>query len=74
MENVLNTAYNCNHRQIVFTIPKEFREFFYPFDRINVLFEVVNETIYSILNINYMFLSKSSILGSLHFFILLVEI
>ena len=28
-------------------------DFFYPFDRINVLFEVVNETIYSILNINY---------------------
>ena len=32
---------------------KNLGNFFYPFDRINVLFEVVNETIYSILNINY---------------------
>ena len=54
VENILNTAYNCSHRQIVFTIPKEFRAFFfYPFDRINILFETVNETIYSILNVNY---------------------
>ena len=54
VDNILNTAYNCNHRQIVFTIPKEFRKFFfYPFDRINILFEAVNETIYSIFNVNY---------------------
>lgn len=54
VDNILNSAYNCNHRQIVFTIPKEFRKFFfYPFDRINILFEAVNETIYSILNVNY---------------------
>ena len=54
VDNILNTAYNCNHRQIVFTIPKEFRKFFfYPFDRINILFEAINETIYSILNVNY---------------------
>ena len=51
VENIMMTAYNCNHRQIVFTIPKEYRKyFFYPFDRINILFEAVNQTIYSILN------------------------
>ena len=27
VESVLQTAYNCNHRQIVFTIPKEMRIF-----------------------------------------------
>lgn len=54
VENILMTAYNCPHRQIVFTIPKEFRKFFfYPFDRINILFEAVNQTLYSILNISY---------------------
>ena len=38
VENILNIAYNCNHRQIVFNIPNEFRKFFfYPFDRINIL-------------------------------------
>ena len=28
VENILETAYACNHRQIVFTIPKELRPFF----------------------------------------------
>ena len=54
VENIMMTAYNCNHRQIVFTIPKEYRKyFFYPFDRINILFKAVNQTIYSILNVSF---------------------
>lgn len=54
VNNILNTAYNCNHRQIVFTIPKDFRKyFFFPMQRIDLLFEAVNKTIYSILNISY---------------------
>src|SRR5699024_3947138 len=52
VENVLQTAYNCNHRQIVFTIPEQLRTyFFFPFEnRINLLFKAVRDTIYSILN------------------------
>ena len=52
VENILQTAYNCNHRQIVFTIPKQLRSyFFFPFSvRINLLFKAVRNTIYSILN------------------------
>ena len=52
VESILQTAYNCKHRQIVFTIPKQLRTyFFFPFeDRINILFKAVRNTIYSILN------------------------
>ena len=52
VENILETAYRCNHRQLVFTIPKELRKFFFfPFEqRIDILFKAVNATIYSILN------------------------
>ena len=52
VENILETAYNCKHRQIVFTIAKELRPlFFYPFEsRINILFKAVELTLYSILN------------------------
>lgn len=52
VENILQTAYACPHRQIVFTIPKDLRKyFFHPFkERINLLFDAVNQTIYSILN------------------------
>lgn len=55
VENVMNTAYNCKHRQIVFTMPKElWPYFFFPFeDMINILFEAVNLTIHSILNETY---------------------
>ena len=55
VENIMNTAYNCKHRQIVFTMPKElWPYFFYPFeDMINLLFEAVNLTINSILNDTY---------------------
>ena len=55
VENILQTAYNCNHRQIVFTVPElpeQLRTyFFFPFEnRINLLFKAVRNTIYSILN------------------------
>lgn len=52
VENILQTAYNCQHRQIVFTIPELLRKyFFFPFqNRINLLFKAVRNTIYSILN------------------------
>lgn len=55
VENILETAYSCNHRQIVFTIPKELRNiFYYPYEeRIDILFEAVRDTIYSILNLSY---------------------
>lgn len=55
VENILETAYACNHRKIVFTIPKELRPFFYyPYEeRIDILFEAVRDTIYSILNLSY---------------------
>ena len=52
VENILQTAYNCQHRHIVFTIPEQLRKyFFFPFEnRINLLFKAVRHTIYSILN------------------------
>ena len=52
VENIIQTAYNCQHRQIVFTIPDQLRKyFFFPFEsRINILFKAVRDTIYSILN------------------------
>ena len=54
VENIMNTAYNCTHRQLVFTIPKEFRRFFfYPMERNDILFEAVSKTIYSILSTSY---------------------
>lgn len=55
VENILNTAYNCKHRQIVFTMPDELWPYYFSnFDRmINILFEAVNLTIYSILNDTY---------------------
>ena len=52
VENILQTAYNCQHRQIVFTIPEQLRKyFFFPFENIiNLLFYSIRNTIYSILN------------------------
>lgn len=52
VENILQTAYNCQHRQIVFTTPEQLRKYlFFPFEnRINLLFKAVRNTIYSILN------------------------
>ena len=54
VENIISTSYNCKHRHIVFTIPKEFRKYFFDnLERTNIIFEAVNRTIYSILNIKY---------------------
>lgn len=55
VNQIVNTAYSCPHRQLVFTIPVELRKpFFKDFKNcINILFEAVSETIYSILNESY---------------------
>ena len=55
VENILEHAYNCSHRQIVFTIAEELRPFFFfPFDKMmDILFKAVENTIYSILNESY---------------------
>ncbi len=60
VENILETVYSTKHRQIVFTIPKELRKyFFFPFAyRIDLLFQAVNETLHSILNDSFKY-SKS---------------
>ena len=60
VENILQTVYKCKHRQIVFTIPKELRKFFFhPFDEMmDILFKAVHDTIFSILNESYKY-SKS---------------
>ena len=48
---ILQTSYNCVHRQLVFTIPKELRTYFFEdFYLINILFKAVRDTIYSIFN------------------------
>ena len=41
VENILETTYNCKHRQIVFTIPKNLRKYFYfPFEpRMAILYK-----------------------------------
>lgn len=55
VHSILQTAYNCKHRQIVFTIPEQLRKYFFsPFeDRIDILFKAVRDTIYSILNSSF---------------------
>lgn len=60
VENIMQTCYKCVHRQIVFTIPKELRKyFFFPFgDMIDILFQAVHNTIYSILNESYKYSKK----------------
>ena len=60
VENILQTVYKCKHRQLVFTIPKELRKFFFfPFDEmIDILFNAVHDTIYSILNEYYKYSKK----------------
>ena len=61
VENILQTAYHCKHRHIVFTIPKELRKyFFHPFeDRIDILFKAVRDTIYSIFNESFKYNKKT---------------
>ena len=62
VESIMQTAYNCNHRQIVFTIPQQLEKIFlYPFEnRIDILFKAVSDTIYSILNESYKKIKKVS--------------
>ncbi len=55
VESILETSYRCKHRQIVFTMPEELWPYFF-FDyenMMNLLFDAVRETIYSILNFTY---------------------
>ena len=55
VENIVQTAYNCKHRHIVFTCAKELWPYFFVnFDKmINIYFEAVNLTINSIFNESY---------------------
>ena len=55
VENILQTAYTCKHRHIVFTCAKELWPYFFVnFDKmINIFFDAVNLTINSILNVSY---------------------
>ena len=57
VESILSTAYNCKHRQIVFTCAKELWPYFFvDFENlINIYFDAVNKTIYSILNESFKF-------------------
>ena len=52
VETITEKVYKCKHRQIVFTIPKELRIFFFIHfkDLINIYFEAVNKTLKSITN------------------------
>ena len=61
VENILQTAYNCKHRQIVFTIPEELRKYFYfPFEpRMTILYKAVRDTLYSIFNESFKYNNKS---------------
>jgi len=63
VENILQTCYKCSHRQLVFTIPKELRKyFFFPFEiMIDILFQAVYDTIYSILNESFKYSKKKLI-------------
>ena len=50
-ENILRHCYNIKHRQMVFTIPKEFRNYFISnYYLLNILFDAVRDTLYSIVN------------------------
>ncbi|MCI9276016.1 MAG: transposase [Clostridia bacterium] len=61
VENILQTAYNCKHRQIVFTIPKNLRKYFYfPFEpRMSILYKAVRNTLYSVFNESFKYNKKS---------------
>ena len=60
VENILQTAYNCKHRHIVFTMAEELRKYFsFPFeDRIDILFQAVRDTLYSIFNESFKYSKK----------------
>lgn len=50
VENILQHAFNCRHRQIVFTIPKELRVYFFDFQNMDLLFKAVNIVLDSIVH------------------------
>lgn len=61
VENILQTTYNCKHRQIVFTMPKELRKYFSsPYEtRIDILYKAVRDTIYSLFNETFKYNKKT---------------
>lgn len=52
VNSILETAYDCSHRHMVFTIPEELRKaFFTDYNNcISILFQAVNQTINSVIN------------------------
>ena len=53
VENILQTAYNCQHRQIVFTIPEQLRiYFFFPFEDRLIFFLKLLEILFSLFLMN----------------------
>lgn len=53
VESILQHAINCPHRQIVFTIPKEMRIYFFDFNNMDLLFKAVNIVLDSIIHIKF---------------------
>lgn len=53
VENILQHAFNCRHRQIVFTIPKEMRPYFYSFKCMDILFKAVSIVLDSIVHVKF---------------------
>ena len=53
VENILQHAICCRHRQIVFTIPKEMRIYFFNFEYMDLLFKAVNIVLDSIIHIKF---------------------
>lgn len=53
VENILQHAINCKHRQIVFTIPKEMRIYFFDFKNMDFLFKAVNIVLDSIIHVKF---------------------
>ena len=53
VENILQHAINCKHRQIVFTIPKEMRIYFFDFKNMDLLFKAVYIVLDSIIHTKF---------------------
>lgn len=53
VENTLQHAINCKHRQIVFTISKEMRIYFFNFEYMDLLFKAVNIVLDSIIHVQF---------------------
>lgn len=63
VENILQHAINCKHRQIVFTIPKEMRTYFFNFEYMDLLFQAVHIVLDSIIHTKFK-INKNNILES----------